>query len=107
MKKYMLRFWFEHGGTCIWGMNDNAQEKYGYAIENSELPISKALIGELNALESEYTTYLDWEYPPNQSPWTEEQKTVFLSRANMAYEKLKCELGSDYDVKNEAHRCVL
>ena len=103
----MLRFWFEHGGICIWGINDNAQEKYGYAIENSELPISKTLIVELNTLESEYATYLDWEYPPNPSPWTEDEKADFLNRANIAYEKLKCELGSDYDVENEAYRCVL
>ena len=53
LSKYELTFWFEHGGTCIWGKNDSAKEKYGYAIVNERLPISKELIDELNNLEKE------------------------------------------------------
>ena len=22
MLKYVLKYWFEHGGTCLWSMND-------------------------------------------------------------------------------------
>jgi len=77
MSKYKLKFWFEHGGICVWGENDNAKEKYGYAIDNEKLPISKELIEELNNLEDEYSTYLDWNEPQNPSPWSEEQKKIF------------------------------
>ena len=106
MSKYQLRFWFEHGGTCIWGMNTMAKEKYGYPIKNEVLPISAELIKKLNALEQEYATYLDWECPSNPSPWTIEQKTDFLNKTTAIYEKLKTELGSDFELINEVSQCV-
>lgn len=37
--KYIIRFWFEHGGICLWSVNENAKDKYNYAIENSNLTI--------------------------------------------------------------------
>lgn len=99
--KYKLRFWFEYGDICIWGMNDNTKERYGYAIENSSLPISKEVINELNDLEKEYQSYIDWNEPQNSSLWTEEHKHDFINRANIVYEKLKKELGADYEISNE------
>ena len=107
MSKYQLRFWFEHGGICIWGMNEKAKEEYGYSIENDSLPISKDLLAELNALEDEYATYLEWDCPQDPSPWTNEQKVDFLSRATSAYEKLRDELGSEFEITNEASRSVM
>jgi hypothetical protein len=107
MSIYQLRFWFEHGGICIWGMNEKTQEKYGYAIKNNSLPISKELLIELNALEQEYATYLDLDYPPNPSPWTNEQRADFLKRATHVYEKLKAELGSDFEITNETDQSVI
>jgi hypothetical protein len=77
MSKYELKFWFEHGGTCVRGKNDSAKEKYGYVIDNEKLPVSKELIEELNDLEEEYSTYLDWNEPQNPSSWSEEQKKGF------------------------------
>jgi len=106
MSKYHLKFWFEHGGICIWGNNEAAESKYGYAIEQKMLPISADLIEELNDLEDEYVSYLDRDYPPNPSPWTDEQKVDFLKRANLAYEKLKDELGVDFKVENNLLECV-
>lgn len=106
MSKYQLRFWFEHGGTCIWGMNDKAKQEYGYSIKNNVLPISKDLVKNLNLLEKEYATHLDWDYPPNPSPWTEEHKVDFLNRATLVYKKLRDELGSDFEIVNEVNLCI-
>jgi hypothetical protein len=107
MAKYILKYWFEHGGICLWSANDNARSKYNYPIDNDRLPISNELIDELYALEEEYHSYLNWEYPPDPSPWTAEQKQDFLYRANIAYLKLVSELGSDYEVINQIDKCVL
>ena len=101
MSKLELRFWFEQG-PCIWAKNHEADIKYGYAIDPERLPISDSLIRLLNDLMKEYATYLDWDYPPNPSPWTEEQKEDFLCRANKAYDQLKNELGAEYEINNEA-----
>lgn len=106
MTKYILKYWFEHGGICLWSANDNARNKYDYPIDNRELPISKNLIDELYALEEEYHDYLDWNYPPDPSPWSEEQKQDFKNRANIAYHKLVTELGSDFEVINQIDECV-
>lgn len=96
----------EHGGTCLWSVNDLAKSKFDYAIANEKLPISKPLIEELYSLEEEYHGYLDWEYPPNPSLWTENQKSYFRNRANDAYLKLLSELGNDFEVINDIDRCV-
>jgi hypothetical protein len=103
---YKLKYWFEHGGICVWGVNEAAKEKYGYAIKTASLPISDSLIETLNKLEEEFHSYLDWEYPPNPSPWTEEHKLDFISRATKAYEKLCFELGEAYAVENSILSCV-
>ena len=47
MAKYVLEYWFEHGGTCLWSANDAAKEDFDYAIDNEKLPISKELVSEL------------------------------------------------------------
>lgn len=107
MEQYKLKFWFEHAGICIWGANEAAKEKYGYAIETALLPLSQSLIGKVNQLEDEYHTYLDWEYPPNPSPWTEEHKQDFIKRATEVFLLLCKELGTDYVVENAVNSCVL
>ena len=106
MSKYQLRFWFEHGGICIWGINEKAKEKYGYAINNHSLPIPEDLIKELDALEREYATYLDWDFPQDPSPWTQKQKNDFLYRANLACEKLKNNLFLEFEIQNEANLSI-
>jgi len=107
MPKYIIKFWFEHGGICLWGQGEATQERYGYAIENTVLPISGELINELNDLEEEYSTYLNRDYPPDPSPWTEEHKSDFIKRATNTFNKLQIELGSGYELLNELDSCVL
>lgn len=106
MNKYQLSFWFEHGGFCVWSKNDNAKEKYGYAVKNEALPISENLTNDLNALEDEYATFLDWENPANPSPWSEAHKTEFLNRANLIYKQLQEELGSEFEIENKVYQCI-
>lgn len=106
MDKFQLTFWFEHGGYCIWGKNSDAKEKYGTAIKNDSLPISEKLVGDLNALEEEYATFLNWEIPLAPSLWTAEHKVDFVRRATIAYERLRNELGPEFEVENEISQCV-
>ena len=104
--QYVLRFWFECLGECLWGMNDLAKEKYGYPINLESLGLSDELINELTLLGEEYVTYYDWDCPSDPSPWTEEHKSDFINRANKAYDKLKDELGEDFIITNEVSSCV-
>ena len=49
-KIYKLHFWFEHGGICLWGLNDNTKNKYGYAVSNKDLPIVELYDVDFNLL---------------------------------------------------------
>ncbi len=107
MEGYVLKYWFEHGGTCLWSANQLARDKFGYAIDNQELPISKALVDELYALETEYHGYLNWNDPVSPSPWTMIQKQDFINRSNAVFLKLLVELGEEFEVINDVDSCVI
>ena len=99
--KNELRFSFDYGGFCLWA-NDGA-------IEPNALPISQELIDEINSLCDEFDTSLDWEYPPDPSPWTKEEWYDFFKRSKLIYEKLEKELGADYELISELEKyeCTL
>lgn len=101
MKKYVLKFWYEFGGVCIWGENKAAKNKYGYAIGPEDLPLSKELVDKINQMQYEFATIIDWDDPRKPTEWTHEHLDDFLRRSNEIYEELKKELGSKYDVINE------
>ena len=106
MAIYQLKFWFEHGGGCLWSSNNAAQEKYGYYIDIKALPISQPIMDKLNELELEYGSYLDWDNPQEPSKWSEEQKLDFVKKSTELYHLLSDELGQDYEIINNIGSCV-
>lgn len=62
------------------------------------------LIDEINSLCDEFDTSLDWEYPPDPSPWTKEEWYDFFKRSKLIYEKLEKELGADYELISELEK---
>lgn len=106
MAKYILKYWFEHGGTCLWSANENAREKYNYPISNETLPISKDLVEELYDLEEIYQGCLDWYDPSKTNSWTYDISQEFKERATNAYNRLVLELGEDFEVINEIDSCL-
>lgn len=103
---YTLRFWFEHGGGCLWSSNDAAREKYGYKVDYKTLPITEELKMKLATLEEEYRTFLDWDDPAAGCQWSPEQKRDFLQRARVVYSALCANLGDDYLVVDELNTCM-
>ena len=91
-----MNFWFEHGGHCLWSANNRSREKLGYAVDNNLLPVSHSLLEEMNDMEREFHSYLNWSDPAGPSPWTAEHKADFCSRAMVLYKKLTAELGDDF-----------
>ena len=103
MSKYLIEFWFEFGGYCFWSRNEAAKERFTgnlavSATKNENLPISKELNDEISDLFEEWGSSIDWDYPPNPSPWTEEHKIDFNKRAFKTYKKIQAELGEDFTV---------
>lgn len=95
---YKMNFWFEHGGHCLWSANDRSREEFGYAVDNSCLPVSYSLLEEMNDMECEFHSYLNWSDPAGPSPWTAEHKVDFCSRAWELYKKLAAELGDEFEI---------
>lgn len=104
--KYVIKFWFEHGGICLWAKNDAAEDRYGYAIKSDTLPISNDLVNALDKLEDEYATCLNWAEPNNPSLWSNEQKIKFRNDANTLYKRLCDELGEEYEIINDIDGCI-
>lgn len=101
MSKYVIRFFFEYGcvGDCLWCGNDAAYNKFDVGpISFDKLNLSKKLQDDFTRLSDEFQSSLDWEYPPDPSPWTKEHWQDFNARAKEAYKRLVSELGSDFEV---------
>lgn len=98
MAKYTLHFWFEWLGPCLWGADEETKKKFGYAVDLSILPITEELRNHLIELRDEHDESLNWEYPPDPSPWTSQQKSHFLKRTEEAYKRLCSELGEEFQI---------
>lgn len=103
---YTFRYWFEHGGGCLWGADERTKEHFGYKVDYARLPLSAVLSEQLRALEKEYTTYLNWDDPAAPTPWSDDRKQCFVEKANGVYDALCRELGGEFVVTNEAASSV-
>ena len=101
MIKYKIRFFFDWGtDCCLWSGNDAAEKQFGCgAIGYDKYNVSDELTQTLEKMADEYQSSLNWDYPPDPSPWSKEKKNEFMIRAKTAYDKLTKELGSNYEVE--------
>ncbi|MGW7621541.1 hypothetical protein ACWGLG_37995 [Streptomyces antimycoticus] len=96
-----LRFFFEAGvDTPLWP--EDMDSPYGYPCELDRLPISPATREELTTLSEWYQSSIDWKYPPNPSPWSDEERQAFKQRAHAALVALRRELGTGWTVRDES-----
>ena len=99
---YRLRYFFDPGGlTCLWAANDAARDRFGYAIELETLPLSEQTKQAGEVLCDRWTTSIDWDYPPNPSPWSESEKAAFDQVAKAWLLTVQSELGRTFEVINE------
>jgi len=96
---YRLRFFFDAGsGECLWAGNAAAKERFGYPVDLSELPIGENLRRYLFHLAAWYDTAIDWNYPPNPSPWTKDEWDRFLRAVDSGIARLREKLGGDFEI---------
>lgn len=107
MPIYAMTFWFEHGGECFWAQNETTVAKYDYCVDYVLLPLADELKARLAAMEEEYYTYLDWDYPPDPSPWTAAHKADFIKRAAAIFTEIQTQLGLDYLRTNDVASHVI
>jgi hypothetical protein len=96
-----LRFFFEAGvDTPLWP--DDMDSPYGYPCEVERLPITPATRAELTRLSERYQSSIDWDCPPDPSPWSDDELQLFTQQARAALEALRRELGTGWVVRDES-----
>lgn len=98
---FKISFWFEWGldTACLWCDDQITRDHFGVGpINFDKLGLSEKLQNDLCALGDEFQDSLDWDYPPDPSPWTQEHKDDFLRRSEEVYHRLVSELGEKYEV---------
>lgn len=99
MKCYELKYMFDWGsGTCLWSINEDAKNEFGYAVEIENLHISSALKQQIFYLIEWHDEALDWEEPTNGLLWDDKEIEAFKIRARELYCSLSEELGSLYRI---------
>jgi hypothetical protein len=98
---YVLRFFFDYGGTCLWAANDLARERFGYPVELSELPIPDDLRHELQLAGERFDTSLNWDNPAGPSPWSKEDSEQFTELTDCLLDRLRVALGPSFEIRDE------
>jgi hypothetical protein len=98
---YVLRFFFDYGGTCLWAANDAARARFGYAVDPADLPIADELKGAVIRACGRFDTSVDWEYPPAPSPWSKQEWEQFDCAAARLLDQLRAALGATFEVRDE------
>jgi hypothetical protein len=75
--KYVIHYWFEWGGQCLWGGDQRTKEKYGDAIHADKLPLSEQTKRLLNEVGEYHDTALNWHDPMAPSPWSKQDEAKF------------------------------
>lgn len=99
--KYKFRFFFEYGGGCLWSADANTESKFGYPVRLEKLRLSKETLAKLERLEAQFQTSLNWNYPPDPSPWRQQECNAFNFEVERLVTEVIQELGPDYEIVNE------
>ncbi len=98
---YRLRYVFDYGGGCLWGDNEAAKDRFGYAIDPIALPLSPETVAHIAQVSAWYDTSLNWEYPPDPGPWRQEECARFTMAARTLHTDIARALGLTFVVRDE------
>lgn len=98
---YVLRFFFDYSGTCLWSANDQARERFGYPVELADLPIPYELRVALSEACDRFDTSLDWGNPGGSSTWSEEDAKAFRQMSDELLSRLREALGPSFQIRDE------
>ncbi len=103
LPRYVFRYFFDPGsGICLWSGNDAARAQFDYPVELSDLGLSDDLLRQAVDLLAWYDTSIDWNYPPNPSPWSESEVIRFRDESQNLLAMLRQELGPEFEIRDES-----
>lgn len=96
--KYVLRFFFEWGGGCLWAGNEAASRDFGPGPIEAELPLSAATLHRCEELGEWHDSSLNWDYPPDPGPWRQAECDRFNDAVRHLLADIRRELGAEFEV---------
>ena len=103
MSIYKFRYFFDAGsGVCLWSSNARARERWSYAVNCSELPLSRELQRALDGVIASFDKGIDWAYPAESPIWNADEHASFNVNAQRVLLTLQKELGCEYEVVDES-----
>lgn len=97
--RYRIRLMFEWGGGCLWCGNDAARDAFDVSDIEDRLPLSDETRRRLGELSVWHDTALDWDDPAGPSPWTADEDARFDRAAAEVLERIRAELGPEFEVE--------
>ena len=103
MTHYIFRYFFDPGsGICLWSANDEARNKFDYPVDLRNLKLSDNLLYKGYYVMAWYDTSIDWDYPPDPSPWSESERLQFVTASQNFLSKLREYLGAEFEIIDES-----
>src|SRR5262249_20406678 len=107
---YVLRFFFEWGGGCLWAGNEAAVRDFGFGPldlrEPCPLSLSAVTLSECQPLAGWHDTSLNWDYPPNPGPWRQHECDRFNAETARLLTAIQSELGPAFQVIDKQGQCT-
>ena len=99
-EKPRLKYMRDYTCTSLWTNNDEARKILGgYNVPYEKLPLSDILKAELEKMDEEYLTLIDFN-DPHQCLWDSNHINDYNKRSDFLYERLVEEIGGTYDIIN-------
>ena len=101
--KFVLRFFFDAGaGVCLWAGNEAANERFGYAVDPEELPLTAETREAVDGLIARFDEGVDWNDPMVPGPWSRTEELEFAEAARDVLARVRRELGQEFEVRDES-----
>jgi hypothetical protein len=102
--KYVLRFFFEWHGGCLWPGNEAAYRNFELGpldLEPTRLPLSAQTVQRCAEMAAWHDTSLNWDYPPHPGPWRQSECDQFNAAVRVLLIDIKQELGPDFEIVSQ------
>jgi hypothetical protein len=100
--KYVLRFFFEWGGGCLWPGNDAAYRDLELGpydlLDPCPLPLTGSTLAQCRRLGEWHDTALNWGSPLDPGPWRQPECEQFCDAVRALLTDIRRELGNEFEV---------
>ncbi|MCE5228763.1 hypothetical protein LLG95_04105 [bacterium] len=99
----ILNYWFDWGEKSpLWPKDFDLIDTLSNPADLRKLGLSEDLIREIEETAAWHNTALNWNYPPDPSPWRQEECDRFNKKARELFENISKELEGRFIVIYEA-----